>query len=417
MWLLATVPVGALIAPLFFHRSGAPEIGSYSASYFWLLMAVSVAGLGMSTAVALVSHRKVTRKPVFAFVAVTVGSAIAVGTAELGLRMFANDEFAKYREWGHRKAALFGYEAAPDHSWMSPPTDWSDPGAAGVTYTTNRFGMRTHCSDRNWPAAPGKHIFAIGGSSVFGFGLADDQTWPHMLEAKLRGAERVPAVQVINAGNNGHNSLQCLLRFYLRVLPHKPNVVLFYESNNDVADSVNEPTNIWIDEDVLFSDSLSSYLSKKHREKNWYARTLLGHRLQRWLKRSARKRARSGGRRIELSDAQAEAELANGERYIRNVTTIADICRRNGVTLVLMTFIQDGANRLLNNERSVNHFNDRLRLLAQQEGIPLIDLARDFEPMADKPSFFFTDHYHPSPKGAEWIAAQVTARLPELLAK
>jgi lysophospholipase L1-like esterase len=416
-WLLASTPVLGLVAPLWFHRSGSPDVGSYSTSYFLLLVGVTLGGLGASSLAAYLSHRRSTRKPVLAFVTMVVGVVVALGLAEAALRLFANDEFASYRQWGHRKAALFAYEAAQSRTWQTPATSWSDPQAAGVTYTTDEHGMRRHLSDPAWSTAAGERIFALGGSSVFGFGLADDQTWPHRLEALLRAEGDGGSAQVINAGNNGHNSLQCLLRFYLKVLPHKPDVLLYYESNNDVGDEVYAPADTWIEEDVLFSDSLSSYLAKKHRDKNWYARTLLGYRIQLWLEESARERGRSGGRSAALTAAQAAAKVANGERYIRNVATLADMCRRAQVRLVLMTFIQDGANHLLNNEQAVDHYNDLLRALAERERIPLIDLARAFEAERDVASFFFTDHYHPSPKGAAWIASQVAQRLPALLAK
>ena len=74
-----------------------------------------------------------------------------------------------------------------------------------------------------------------------------------------------------------------------------------------------------------------------------------------------------------------------------------------------MTFMHDmnGRPRLL-----LDHNNDLLRKLAVEQGIPLIDVAAAFAPVADKASYFFADHYHPSPKGAEFIAALVAERWP-----
>ena len=83
----------------------------------------------------------------------------------------------------------------------------------------------------------------------------------HLLEEKLREDLKDPNLNVINAGTNGHNSLQSLLRFYLRVLPLKPQVLLYYEGINDVHENVQQPDSTFLKEDLLFSDAITSYLS------------------------------------------------------------------------------------------------------------------------------------------------------------
>ncbi|MCA8957997.1 MAG: hypothetical protein KDC87_18120 [Planctomycetes bacterium] len=412
--LLCAVPLLALLAPLWFHRSGTPEVGPYDRSYAILLAVLTGGAVMVSLGIGLLARRAGSPRPAFALVTMVVASALALGLVEFGLRCFANDEFAMYRGWGHRKAALFGYEAAANHSWSTPGDAWVDPRAAGIRYSTDAEGMRTHVSDPNWRTSDKPRVFALGGSSVFGFGLPDDGTWPHRLEAKLRDGGT--DVQVINAGTNGHNSLQCLLRFYLKVLPHRPRLLIYYESNNDVADYACAPTDLWIEEPVLFSEGLTSYLAKTKAGKSWYARTLLGYRAQLWLEQ----RHRQSGfaeRRTELTAAQRVALPHNGQRYLRNVQTLADMCRRHGVKLLLVTFIQDGANHLLHNAKSVEHQNQLLRDFAAAERVELLDLAREFEAEADKASYFFSDHYHPTPRGAEYLAGRVARRVAEMLRK
>jgi len=166
-----------------------------------------------------------------------------------------------------RKSAVPAYEAQPNHTWN----------AADATYTTDEFGFRTHLSDRQWSRSDSKRIFVLGGSSVFGYGLNDDQTWVHLLEEKLRQDLKDRDLNVINAETLGHNSLQSLLSFYLRVLPLKPQVLLYYEGINDVDENVQRIDSTFVEEDVLFSETMTSVLSKRYAHKSFYFRTLLAH--------------------------------------------------------------------------------------------------------------------------------------------
>lgn len=139
---------------------------------------------------------------------VALGALVfSIFTAEMVLRVFYGDNFSSYKEWGHKKSVIFGFEAKPHHRWS----------AKGAVYTTDESGFRTHLPNPLWREKTDKtqRVFVLGGSSAFGYGLNDDQTWPHKLEAELE--RRLPASPflIINSANNGHNSLQALLRFYL----------------------------------------------------------------------------------------------------------------------------------------------------------------------------------------------------------
>jgi len=404
---LTFLPLAALTLPLYFHTSDFPKIGTYGAVYFGMLVVVSGVTILTPIVIAALCGRASNLRPAYAVLAMLGGLVVPLVTLETALRLTMNDSFQESRKWGHRKSAVLGYEAQPNHTWN----------AADATYTTAEFGFRTHLSDRQWSRSDGTRIFVLGGSSVFGHGLDDDQTWVHLLEEKLRQDLKDRNLNVINAGTNGHNSLQSLLRFYLRVLPLKPQVLLYYEGINDVDESVQRLDSTWLEEDVLFSDTKTSYLSKRYAHKSFYFRTLLAHVVNTRLTRKKTHVAISPPIEHGLRPEQINARNANGQRFITNVTALADMCRRHKVKLVFITFIFDDVNIPVYDRETLKYYNQRLRELAHSEGIPLIDLEKRFQPVPDKKAYFFEDHYHPSQRGAQYIAATVGAEMQRWLEK
>jgi lysophospholipase L1-like esterase len=93
---------------------------------------------------------------------------------------------------------------------------------------TNELGLR------NAPIAEkGKkfRILCLGGSTTWGFGVEDDQTWPVKLQGILN-SEAQP-VEVINAGVTGYVAPICLRYLETRGLALKPDLVLAMVGQND----------------------------------------------------------------------------------------------------------------------------------------------------------------------------------------
>ncbi len=263
---VAAVPLVLLFLPLLAHRSDSPAILGFSRDYavFLALTAVGIALL--SLLVAAVCARTHTLLPAFSFLVgllAFVGACLVV-EAVLTYRLRLEDAFAEYSAWGHKRSLLSAFEATPNHTWTN----------AGATYTTDRLGFRTHLGDGPVEGGTGRtRIFTLGESSVFGYGLNDDETWPHLLEGRLRQQLDDPSLLVVNAGNNGHTSLQTLLRFYTKVLPLAPSHVVLYLGPNDIYGT--GPDRLLISEEILFSDSVAQYWDSTTRGLNPYARSLL----------------------------------------------------------------------------------------------------------------------------------------------
>ena len=447
---LVALPLLALAVPLFWHRSPSPAWGGYSRSYA-LGLAVVITGSLVLGLLAGARCRKQGNHRAALKVVLAIGTLVtACLLAEIALRVTAPDLFFEYqRKWGNTKSLVFGFEADRNYSWT----------AADARYKTDRFGFRVNVNTPDWSErrqasaagtgarpAGGPLVFALGESSVFGYGLNDNETWPHLLETKLSQEGR--PVTVVNAANSGHISLQALLRLHLRIAPHKPDYLLCYLGRNDVSREARPRDTIGLEENVAFSDTFPCYVRLEHAGQNLYCRSLLYHHLTYTLpKYLLRKvlgeraehikeelRQRHGGRpSLNLrtisevydllrhppppsgqTNAATEAALAHNGALLRdNLRAMVDICKRNDIRLVLVTFLCDKQRIEPYVRRGIEHHNEVLRQVAREEGLPLVDLEPAFATVGGAEKYFFEDRYHPSRAGAEYIATALAAAFPQ----
>lgn len=410
-FLLTFAPLAILLLPLFFHQSVYPQIGPYNLVYFLFLLVGMFFASILSSGVGWACSKRGDLHPLFwTYLAILVISFSAVST-EVFLRFKFRDPFFMYEEWGHRKSILFGFEAKPNHRWKNQ----------GAVYTTDSHGFRIHMSGENWEQAEGGvKMFILGASSAFGYGLNDQETWPSLLENRLRSSQSNPSgVYVINAANSGHNSLQTLLRFYLKVLPLKPTHVIFYENINDVGFEKFNPETVKITDEILFSKSMGDYVARVNQGRTPYRKTLLSYFIASKLLPSTLTEyldVDPHGRKFrdQVSREQREILRHNGRLFITHVRTLAKLCELYHVKLILTTFLYNEAKQRLYARSAFRYHNQLLRGLADSEHIPLIDLERDFQNVANKELYFSEeDHYHPTRKGAQFIADTLAAKLIE----
>lgn len=404
-FLLFFVPLFLLLLPLCFHRSDVPRFGPYDRNYFLILAVVALLAVCGGVVLGMLCHRSRSYKPSFFGLFGLLAIVLVVGAGEIFVRCFYNNSFATYEEWGHRKSALFGFEAKPLNKWETT-TKLLDGTSVRASYSTDARGFRTHRSGSSWENSEGARVFVMGGSSAFGFGLNDDQTWPHLLENHLQDALGPSEVSVINAANNGQNSLQMFLRYFLRIQQHRPDVLLYYENINDVAGAKLSGDFIWIEEDVLFSNTMEEYVSKIVPKKNFYAQLLLVHYLKQWWSSDSGADSNKKNESLErtLSAQEQSSVEANGQRYVRNLEVLADMCRRRGTRLILVSFLFDEARIRPIYKVGITRHNELLRKFAASEGLALLDLEREFSSVSDKAVYFHEDHYHPTRQGARYIA-------------
>lgn len=406
--LLVLSPLVVLILPLFFHLSPNPQLGSYSLSYFLCILTILGCAIIAAIAIGHYCFKERSIKSAFWVLLLVLSLIFILILSEFLLQFKFRDPFAKYAAYGHQKSILFGVEAKPNNRWKS----------RNALCTTDGHGFRTHVSDALWDQRDGIRLFTLGGSSTFGYGLNDDETWSHLLENELRNSSKRQDIQVINAGNNGHNSLQTILRFYLKVLPFKPRYAIYYEPVNDIRPWKLSPESLLITEDILFSGSMYDYLKKIHPGENIYAQSLFAYTLQeawKW-KISPRgvhflpknKSDRVAYRAEGLSADEQEALRSNAKRYAKNIYTLIKLTQAYHVKLILITSIHDDERIGFFYSHSIKLHNRFLRKIAKKENVFLVDLEQQFDSVADKEEYFFGDRYHPTAKGARYIATVVS---------
>jgi len=72
-------------------------------------------------------------------------------------------------------------------------------------------------------------IAVLGGSTTFGTGVSDEDSWPALLQKELGDA-----YAVINYGVPGYSTVEAIVQMALLVPENRPSEVLFYEGWNDI---------------------------------------------------------------------------------------------------------------------------------------------------------------------------------------
>jgi lysophospholipase L1-like esterase len=112
------------------------------------------------------------------------------------------------------------------------------PGSESGRYRVNAAGFRG--PERAGAPHSGPVILAVGDSTAFGWGVAEQETWPRQLESYLRDASG-GQLRVINAGVPSYTSSQTLL-YLQELLPRlEPAVVLVSVLWNDIWYSSLDP--------------------------------------------------------------------------------------------------------------------------------------------------------------------------------
>lgn len=127
-------------------------------------------------------------------------------------------------------------------------------------------------------------IAALGDSHTFGHGVADDETWPAVLERTLDGA--ATPVEVMNCGVNGYDADQVFALLEKRVLDWNPDLVVYGFFCNDAAivgaarsagtllepaPSADERTGAlgWLRDQSKFADAVATAAHRRAAREHW----------------------------------------------------------------------------------------------------------------------------------------------------
>jgi lysophospholipase L1-like esterase len=104
----------------------------------------------------------------------------------------------------------------------------------------NSLGFR---GDEISRAKPPKslRIACLGASTTFCAEVSSNHaTWPHRLQERLQAAYPDIAIQVVNAAVSGYVAADSLKNLRHRVLPLQPDLVIYYEANNEIVSDTRE---------------------------------------------------------------------------------------------------------------------------------------------------------------------------------
>lgn len=108
-------------------------------------------------------------------------------------------------------------------------TKYGQNSSGKFSVTINAQGLRGADIGEKKPGI--LRVVTLGGSSTFGFGNRDDETYPHYLEAALnRNGQRF---EVINFGMPHATSDNIVALYFAEGIALRPDVVTFYEGAND----------------------------------------------------------------------------------------------------------------------------------------------------------------------------------------
>ena len=257
------------------------------------------------------------------------------------------------------------------------------------------------------------------GASTTGNYLQQGETiysYPLELERRLKGLFPKKDLVVHNCGQGGWTSADILINFVLNLRETKPDMVVIYHGYNDLPCSLtpgfksdyshcrrNLGDNYW---KFKLASHIPAFPLATY---NFLIQTFFPY-----------LNPRHGAIEAVTKGTQdINNEFVGVESYQRNIETIVELCKLDGISVVLSTyayFLYDAVKHSPVHNRyqeGVELENEAMRSLAKKHGVPLVDNAVLIPAHSD----FFVDSIHFTPKGMTKLAHNMTTSLAALLSE
>jgi lysophospholipase L1-like esterase len=275
----------------------------------------------------------------------------------------------------------------------------------------NSLGFRGGEFQKHKPAGTIR-IVCLGASTTFNAEVSsNDATWPARLQARLREAYPGKRIEVINAAVGGYTSAENLRNLKYRVLPLDPDLVIYYEANNEIVKDTRE---LAMREGIGQQSGPPAWLSPLTKA------SLMADLAYKNL--AILSRSRGGGRTIDRIPADLPSH------FIATLDEMhAELAKRN-IPMVLSTFIvkyrrsQDRATQIKNADvafyympwmsidgmlDAMDRYNAAILEYGRTNDVPVVD-DRDVIPADPE---HFSDCMHLVDKGAEVMADRFARHL------
>ena len=278
-------------------------------------------------------------------------------------------------------------------------------------------------------------IITIGGSTTECHFLNDERTWPYLLGKKLSDSLR--NCWLNNAGLDGHSTYGHMVLLNGHVKQLRPSVVLFLTGINDV-ESDNPTFHDKLNTRGAYSD-WRHYIFENSEVLNLALNLARGWKAQKFNNTTNHLLVLDSSRRLRLPETVIRTRLERQAPYLdayrQRLQQLADTCLAWHILPVFLTqanqfgvgrdpltgtdlelYPADPADPAMNGRLiwdMLEEYNDVVRTMCIEKGLPMIDLARDLP----KNSLYFYDMSHFTDKGAEKVASIVDSALVPLLEK
>ncbi len=275
-------------------------------------------------------------------------------------------------------------------------------------------------------ADPDLSLVFLGGSTTECMFMDAENRFPYVAGAILE-RETGKKINAYNGGLSGNNSLHAIDLLVNKVIPLRPQAVVFMENINDLSTLLYEKT---------YWSRATTRAPLETLKKVKLVGKLLKEILIPNLNFAYRNFMRSRFPREEDEFAQARSQKLTVDQaglageFARNLQMLVDICRDWGITPVLMT----QANRLKTDPDPVvaayigrygqdtgiayrdfkelyDRFNETIREVGRKNGVMVIDLAREVTP--DKENLYDMVHFNDA--GSKLAAGIIANRLKPLV--
>jgi lysophospholipase L1-like esterase len=346
-----------------------------------------------------VQGRRARLWPSLLLLVLTMAVASAVG--EVACRIA--ERMLMGLRWDWRESCIPAAEPALVYS-LAPDLEID---VAGVPFRTNGAGFR----DRPYPAhfSPAElRVAVVGDSLTAGFGVADGEAFPRLLETTAAGLARPgQGLRVLNLGVPGYNLEQQAALTELCLARYRPRLILLCLFVNDLERPF---LALGAEGDLVMPQSglaaSGGFSPRGWLRANSYFYRFLGTRWNRLLRLSGARpdEAQEQRRRYARlwSDTEQRRRLERVLLRTREVVSDAGQHRRLAVVLLPALF------QLIDSDPLADPVRVALAETCGRLEIPLIDLLTPLAAEAEPSRLYFPDDPHPAPGGhlrfAELIA-------------
>ena len=259
-------------------------------------------------------------------------------------------------------------------------------------------------------------IVFLGGAMIESIGLSAEYRIPHATGLQLEEQARI-AINTYNGGVHKNNSLHSILALTAKVLPLKPEVVVFAHNLNDLT-QLTETGDYWTSNPKLDYPTAPIQHGSEAFGLSWWGTPIEFGGVRKLLDSvvpALHRQVTPVSPVVKLPSPQLERAIPDvsvlADDFSENLRTFAAICRSWDIVPVLLTPIDPIEKLNESQQTSYALFNDVIRQTALEEEIQLIEVS---SAMQGEPDIFGTSG-HLNIKGASLVSQLIADELEELV--